>query len=136
MSQAKRAITISMSALVASILAGCADQPVAPHAVAAAEEGSYTASEALNAYITGPAELLSGQAGTWTANPSGGDGTYVYQWQYKKVGSTLWTNVGISSTYARAAGDSFDLKLTVWSGGTSVVRGIRVTVPDSCGSTC
>lgn len=134
MSQARRALTISLFALVASTLAGCADQPVAPHG--AAGEGSYTASEALNAYITGPTVLLSGQQGTWTANPSGGDGTYTYQWQYKKVGSVLWTNVGTGASYSRAASATFDLKLTVSSGGTSVVRGIQVTVPDSCGSTC
>lgn len=134
MPQVKRAITISMSALAVALSAGCTDQPVAPRAAGA--EARYTASQALDAYITGPTQVLWGQQGTWTANPSGGDGTYTYQWQYKKQGSTLWTNVGTGSSYTRAAGTSFDLKLTVSSAGTSVVRGLFVTVPDSCGSTC
>lgn len=134
MMQIKRAFSIT-TLLLGVTLTGCAEQPVAPSATAGAE-ASRTTSEALNAYITGPTQLLSGQGGTWTANPSGGDGTYTYLWQYKKVGSTLWTNVGTGSTYSRASNSTFDLKLTVSSAGSSVVRGIQVTVPDACGSTC
>ncbi|HEX6040536.1 hypothetical protein [Longimicrobium sp.] len=132
---AKRAFPIVTTLFLGLALAGCSDQPVAPRA-AADSEASHTVSEALNAYITGPTQLLSGQVGTWTANPSGGDGTYTYLWQYKKTGSTLWTNVGTGSTYSRASNATFDLKLTVSSAGSSVVRGIQVTVPDACGSTC
>lgn len=136
MMHVRHAFPIATTLFLGLALAGCSDPPFAPAAAAEHGRESHTVSEALNAYITGPTQLLSGQVGTWTANPSGGDGTYTYLWQYKKVGSTLWTNVGTGATYSRASNATFDLKLTVSSAGSSVVRGIQVTVPDACGSTC
>jgi hypothetical protein len=133
--QLKRAFTVVAPLLLGVAFAGCWDHPALPRP-SATDVASYTASEALNAYITGPTELAWGDHGTWYANPSGGDGTYSYLWQYKKAGSTLWTNVGTGSSYMRGAGSTFDLKLTVSSAGQSVVRGIQVVVSNSCGSTC
>ena len=137
---ANHAITFLRSMLMLAFVAACADQPVMPRAAAVPTGESYTVGDPLNAFITGPTTVAGGYNYTWYANSSGGDGTYTYQWHYQAEGSNGWTNVGIGSSVTRRTGSfgpSFNLRLTVISAGTTVVRGIYVTVEgDNCGSTC
>ncbi len=73
-------------------------------------------------YISGPSSITAAGTYTWTANPSGGNGTYTYQWQYRVQGSTTWTSLGTASTHSRtiAAGNvDFELQVTVTSGGAT-----------------
>jgi hypothetical protein len=65
-----RVLSILGPGLLLAVSVACSDQPVAPAAAAEHVRESHTTSEALNAYITGPTQLLSGQGGTWTA-PAG-----------------------------------------------------------------
>lgn len=81
-----------------------------------------TTSPTVSANITGPNYLVGGTTGTWYANPTGGNGTYTYQWQYRAETGTTWSNVGTSSSYSRKAsiyGPSFYLRVIVTSGGAS-----------------
>jgi aqualysin 1 len=91
--------------------------------------------------ITGTEDIYatSSRSYTWTANPSGGDGTYTYQWQYRLATSSTWTNVGTnSSTYSRVVSTTarpFYLRVTVTSGGAAASDDHYVyvqTAPD-CG---
>lgn len=56
---------------------------------------------------------------TYTASPSGGDGTYTYAWQVSTDGGATWSSVGTGSTYTRSvsAGQNFIVKVTASSGG-------------------
>ncbi|HYW10852.1 MAG TPA: hypothetical protein VE871_02820, partial [Longimicrobium sp.] len=97
---------------------------------------SVTIPTPLAASITGPDYLDSGYADTWYANASGGTGPYTYQWQYRLASSTTWTNVGTLSSYTRPAPkQSFYLRVTVTSGGTTVVDDhfVEVLAEPMCG---
>ncbi|HSU16643.1 S8 family peptidase [Longimicrobium sp.] len=77
----------------------------------------------LSVSVDGPTELYDAGTYTWYAYPSGGDGTYTYQWQYRTETSSVWSNVGTASSYSRFVGakaGSFYLRVTVSSAGTSV----------------
>jgi subtilisin family serine protease len=77
----------------------------------------------LGVTITGPGYVLGGTSNTWTANPTGGNGTYTYQWQYSLNGST-WTNGATTKTYTRPVGlyaTQLYLRVTVTSNGASVL---------------
>ena len=77
----------------------------------------------LSVYITGPGDIYGAGTYSWTAHPSGGNGTYSYQWQYRQETSSTWTNVGTNSpTYTRSVGTltrSFYLRVTVTSAGST-----------------
>jgi hypothetical protein len=88
----------------------------------------------LSVSITGPGLIYSGKSGTWTANPSGGTGTYTYQWQYRNEGSTTWVNGATTKSYTRTAYGTFYLRVIVTSGGVSVTSAEReVWVEPMCG---
>jgi hypothetical protein len=75
----------------------------------------------LSVTISGPTYIWGGSSNSWTANPSGGNGTYTYQWQYSSNGST-WTNGGTTQTYTRSIGryaTALYLRVTVTSNGAS-----------------
>jgi serine protease len=77
----------------------------------------------LGVTITGPGYVLGGTSNTWTANPTGGNGVYTYQWQHSMTGST-WTNGATTKTYTRMAGiyaTQMYLRVTVTSNGASVL---------------
>ena len=91
------------------------------------------AASALAVTISGPFLIYQGQSGTWTANPTGGTGTYTYQWQYSLNGST-WTNAVTTKSYTRSGFGTFYLRVIVTSGGTSVTSAVReVWVEPMCG---
>jgi len=64
--------------------------------------------------ITGPSTLQWKQSGTWTANPSGGNGSYTYEWRSRfACGSGSWSSVvSTAQTYQRQMPNS-DLELQV-----------------------
>ncbi len=72
--------------------------------------------------ITGPTSLGYKQSGTWTANASGGTGSYTYEWRFRYNGTGPWSSVvGTSQTYTRTMLDTdFELQVKVTSGGQSV----------------
>jgi hypothetical protein len=76
----------------------------------------------LGVTISGPTYVYGGSSGTWTANPTGGNGTYTYQWQYSGNGST-WSNGSTTKSYTRSVGlyaTALYLRVTVTSNGASV----------------
>lgn len=81
--------------------------------------------------ITGPSNLVGGEAGTWQANVTGAPGAVTYQWQYRTASVTTWTDVGTNSpTYSRNAPlrASFYLRVIVTSGSASVLDDHYVAV--------
>ena len=50
--------------------------------------------------ITGPTDMTWHQAGTLTANPSGGAGGYTYVWQFRPGGTGSWITAGTAQTQA------------------------------------
>jgi hypothetical protein len=44
----------------------------------------------MEASISGPTSLESGQQGTWTADVTGGSGSTSYDWEYRPLGSSSW----------------------------------------------
>ncbi|HEU4884605.1 MAG TPA: S8 family serine peptidase [Longimicrobium sp.] len=74
------------------------------------------------ATVTGDDYLVRPQPGYWSVTPQGGSAPYTYQWQYKTVTGSTWTNVGTnSSTYTRNSGlQSFYVRALVTSNGTQV----------------
>ncbi|MDZ7262316.1 MAG: M36 family metallopeptidase [candidate division KSB1 bacterium] len=69
--------------------------------------------------ITGPTELMYKHRGTWTANPSGGNGSYTYEWRSRYNGTGPWSGVlGTSRTYSQTMFDTdFELQVKVTSQG-------------------
>lgn len=68
--------------------------------------------------ITGPTERFWKQYGTWTANPSGGNGTYTYEWKFRNAGDPNWLVVGTSQTYTRQMpNNDIELQVAVTSQG-------------------
>lgn len=70
--------------------------------------------------ITGPSSLPWKQQGTWTANPSGGNCSFTYEWRYRySCGTGNWSGVvGTSQTYTSAMPNSdFELQVKVTSNG-------------------
>jgi hypothetical protein len=77
----------------------------------------------LGVTITGPGYVIGGTSNTWTANPTGGNGIYTYQWQHSLNGST-WTNGATTKTYTRSVGlyaTQLYLRVTVTSNGASAL---------------
>ncbi len=78
--------------------------------------------EPLSVTITGPSALGYKQQGTWTAETSGGTGSYAYEWRYRYNGTGSWSDVvGTSQQYSRTMLDTgFELQVKVTTGGQSV----------------
>jgi hypothetical protein len=89
----------------------------------------------VSASISGPDTITTEGTYNWTAAASGGDGsTYSYQWEQREVGGT-WSSVGNNSaTYSRSvtaaadAGKTYNLRVTVTSGGRTAVPTFTYTV--------
>ncbi|HEX8275353.1 MAG TPA: S8 family serine peptidase [Longimicrobiaceae bacterium] len=91
---------------------------------------------ALSVTITGTDFINEGQTSTWTANPSGGNGTYTYQWQYRRVTSSTWSTGATTKSYTRtfSTGGTYYLRVIVTSGGASVTSAEHeVWVEPMCG---
>jgi hypothetical protein len=104
-------------------VAGCSDLPSEPQV---AHGGSVRDTDpALSVYIAGTSEITYPTWYLYAAYPSGGNGTYSYQWQSRIANGSVWSNVGTnSSTYDRYVGAnslSFVLRVIVTSNGVSVV---------------
>lgn len=119
-------------ALLLGAAGGCSDGPLTPSAEAT---GATPRATALSAYIGGPTSVVADGTYTWSANPSGGNGVYTYQWQYQVAGGFGWTNVGTGASYTRRVGfnaRTFNLRLVATSDGASVNPTIQVTVTGGC----
>jgi subtilisin family serine protease len=90
----------------------------------------------LSVVITGTSYTYNGQYHTWYANPTGGTGSYTYQWQYRRASSTTWTNVGTGSSYSRTTPiGPFYLRVVVTSGGVTATdeHYVEVEYLEQCG---
>ncbi len=68
--------------------------------------------------ISGTTSVSNPGTYTWTANATGGDGTYGYRWAYHPSGSATWLTLGTAMTQSRYVTSStppFSLKVTVTS---------------------
>jgi len=72
--------------------------------------------------ISGPSYLDEGEYGTWTASPSGGNGSYSYDWDIRQQPGQSWGSVcSNSSSCTWGSGSIFetldaDIRVTVDSG--------------------
>jgi N-acetylmuramoyl-L-alanine amidase len=71
--------------------------------------------EPVSVSISGPGVLGWKERGTWTANPSGCDGPYTYEWRYRYNGTGSWSDVaGTAQSYSRTMLDTdFELQVRV-----------------------
>lgn len=101
------------AALALLAATACADAPTAPDAPLS-PRGATPArnSSALSVWIDGPSWVTYGtlsQPGPyyeWTAYPSGGDGSYTYQWEISDVLGRTWIVDNTTQTF----GTSFDCR--------------------------
>jgi len=73
----------------------------------------------LSVYITGPTKLNYGQSGTWYAHPSGGTGSYNYEWFVDYGMGYYYGPQGYQSSFSEymyTATDYLDLRVDVTSG--------------------
>lgn len=69
--------------------------------------------------INGPDWIDTPGTYTWTANPSGGNGTYTYRWEAKDWNTSTWYFLGSSQNQSRSVTSStrdFWIRVTVTSG--------------------
>lgn len=80
------------------------------------------------AYISGPDWIGAKDFYTWEAMPSGGTGSYTYQWRLRS-GTGPWYNQGTAKTHTMqvTAGSDFTLEITASSGGMSDADTIYVS---------
>jgi len=95
----------------------------------------------LSVNLTGPTYLQSGESGTFTANPSGGSGTYTnYQWWYRndEGGAEQFANNGVTPL-APPPGEW--IYMSWWEGEQTITMGpsfdfsLKCKVTDSDGNT-
>ncbi len=78
-------------------------------------------SQPVGVTITGPSTLQWKSWGTWTANPSGGNCVYTYEWSYRNVGDPNWLVVGTAQQYTRQMPpNDIELQVKVTSNGQIV----------------
>ncbi len=71
--------------------------------------------------ISGSNSLVFRETGTYSANTSGGNGSYSYQWYKQYLGSSTWyTRSAYQTNTETMMTSSFTLKVIVTSGGESV----------------
>ena len=83
---------------------------------------AFSISQPVATTITGPTSVASAGTYTWQSNATGGDGTYIWCWEYRVQGGT-WQIVGSGSSYSRAVSTSdpdFELRVAVTSQGVTV----------------
>jgi len=73
-----------------------------------------------SATVSGPTDITQAGNYTWTANPSGGVGAYMYSWQYRDAYNPNWVGAGGTQSVSKFVDAStaswFDYKVTVTSG--------------------
>jgi hypothetical protein len=110
-------------------LTGFADPWGAATQFGAGKVNAHKALVALSVSITGPTTIKTAGPYSWTANPSGGNGSYTYQWQASDDGGA-WYTVGSSKTYSRQISlespRTLDLRVIVTSSGVQATATHRV----------
>lgn len=93
-------------------------RPAAPANVTFA----YTVLAPMTVSISGPVSLKWKEQGTWTANRTGGNGTYAYEWRFWDPALNQWSNVvSTSQQYTRKMPNhDLQLKVKVTSNGIAV----------------
>jgi len=94
--------------------------------------------------VSGPSYLDEGEYGTWTASPSGGTGSYSYDWEIRQQPGQSWGRVcSNSSSCTWGSGSIFetldaDIRVTVDSGteSTDAQMGFIVNNNDGGGGGC
>jgi len=109
-------------ALVLLLASGLASAGAAP-LPSGAERGaaSARAARAASVYIDGPYELYGRGPHTWEAFPSGGNGTFAYQWEIRwdLDPNGTWITTGTDKTTSFTVEDymgDFELRVRVTSG--------------------
>lgn len=112
----KRLLTLAL--LLTAALTGCQDgtTPTAP-----TQLPSMSTAASLSAYIDGPYELYSEGVYTWEAMPSGGTGSYSYDWavRWDNDPDGEWIANGTDKTTSLDVRDymgNFELRVVVTSG--------------------
>lgn len=89
----------------------------------------------LEATLSGPTYVDSGQSGTWTANVEGGEGSTSYSWGVQAPGSTNWTQKFCSGDSCSHTFSNFDnyvqdgeIRVTVTKGSETETASQIVTV--------
>ena len=94
----------------------------------------------LEASISGPSYLDSGQQGTWTADVSGGSGDTSYDWEYQPTHASTWSDKACSgSSCSHTFHNHSDqvqnggMRVTVTKGSESDQAATIVSVSPDCG---
>jgi len=95
---------------VAGILLATGEEPVADGTVSndpsAPADHIASTYEQFSVSISGPSNMFEGSSDTFTANVSGGEPPYSYQWFYRHQSESNWTPTGTnSSDYVHTAGE-------------------------------
>lgn len=87
--------------------------------------------------VSGPSVVTTKGSNTWTATPSGGTGSYTYQWWEQVVGGTRYTEgASASQSLLVSAGPNFWMIARVGDGTTYVSDSVYVTDCVGQGSGC
>lgn len=111
---------IALSLLLASALASVGAAPL-PRPAVEPGAASARAARAISVYVDGPYELYSRGPHTWEAFPSGGNGTFTYQWDVKwdLDPNGTWISTGTDKTTSFTVEDymgDFELRVKATSG--------------------
>ena len=94
----------------------------------------------LEASISGPGALNSGQQGTWTASVEGGSGSTSYDWEYRESGVYTWNDLGCTGKSCSHTFYNFGdmikqggVRVTVTKGSETDTASMLVGVTPSCG---
>jgi Zn-dependent metalloprotease len=87
--------------------------------------------DSVSVYISGPSSLAWKSYGTWTANPSNGDGGYTYEWRWRVSGNPSWSDVIATTQSYRMLMQSapIELLVTVGSNGQQTTAKYAVSLP-------
>lgn len=90
--------------------------------------------EPLTATMAGPSWLGWKQTGTWTAQPSGGNGAYAFTW-YERTPGGAWNTAGTGASFSKLMINSdFEVRVDVVSGSESVTLTRYVNYDDGSAS--
>ncbi|MCS3626800.1 hypothetical protein GGP85_000696 [Salinibacter ruber] len=94
----------------------------------------------LEASISGPGALNSGQQGTWAASVEGGSGSTSYDWEYREPGVYTWNDLGCTGKSCSHTFYNFGdiikhggVRVTVTKGSETDAASLIVGVTPSCG---
>lgn len=112
-------LAVGVSAFAGIGVAGCADGPGPMDP--AGDRPSFMLMDPVEVYLTGPTLIEEPDLYTWTAHPSGGTGSYTYDWEIYYEWYGAWAPLGGTQSTRSFSVDetdgSFSIRVTVSSGG-------------------